>query len=95
MTGAAVPAARRQLAALSARYRPPATVPRLAPGGAGTMTAWLIIAGASVGAALLTAVGNLATSEVQGRLELLPRAILWFAARWLEPTQRVTVYEEE
>ncbi len=34
ITGAAVPAAHRQLAALSARYRPPATAPRLAPGGA-------------------------------------------------------------
>lgn len=33
ITGAAVPAARTQLAALSEQYRPPATLPRLAPNG--------------------------------------------------------------
>ncbi len=59
------------------------------------MTVWLIVAAASIGTALLTAIGNLATSEIQGRLELLPHAILWIAARWLSPDQRVSVYEEE
>jgi hypothetical protein len=34
ITGTAVPLAHSQLAALSARYRPPAAAPRLAPGGA-------------------------------------------------------------
>jgi PadR family transcriptional regulator PadR len=34
ITGAAVSVARVQLAALSARYRPPTAAPRLAPGGA-------------------------------------------------------------
>jgi hypothetical protein len=59
------------------------------------MTAWVYVIGAFVGAIFLSAAGSLASDEIKGRLELLPRAILWIAARWLDPAQRVTVYEEE
>jgi hypothetical protein len=72
-TGAAVPAARVQLAELSKRYRPPArTRPRLRP----ERGALWLGAAAFVASALLLALSGTIGDEVRGWLELTPRAIL-------------------
>jgi hypothetical protein len=40
-------------------------------------------------------IGELLSEEIRDRLDQVPRAILRFAARWLDPNQRTTVYRDE
>lgn len=51
--------------------------------------------GGSTTFAVLAALGDMVSAEVRDRLDHLPHAILRLAARWLDPDQRVTVYEDE
>jgi hypothetical protein len=54
---------------------------------------WAVIAFiAGLGAAAL---GDMVSEEVRDRLDHLPHALLHLAARRLDPTQRITVYEDE
>lgn len=57
------------------------------------MIAWVCTAGALVGVVILASLGDLARKEIQGRLGLIPQAILWVASRWLDPVRRVTLYK--
>jgi hypothetical protein len=59
------------------------------------MIAWVCTAGALVGVVILISLGDLASKEIQGRLGLIPQAILWVASRWLDPARRVTLYKEK
>src|SRR5689334_5580854 len=43
----------------------------------------------------MTAIGDMVSEEVRDRLDHLPHAILRLAARWLDPSQRVTMYDDE
>ena len=59
------------------------------------MIAWVCTVGAVVGVVILASLGDLARREIQGRLGLIPQAILWVASRWLDPVRRVTLYNEQ
>jgi hypothetical protein len=54
---------------------------------------WLVLG--LVGTLAMTAVSDMVSEEVRDRLDHLPQAILWLAARRLGPEQRVIVYEED
>jgi len=58
------------------------------------MIPWVCAIGALTGIFILTSLGDLARKEIQGRLGLIPQAVLWLASRWLDPAQRVTLYKE-
>jgi hypothetical protein len=59
------------------------------------MIAWVCTAGALVGVVVLISLGDLARKEIQGRLGLIPKAMLWGASRWLDPARRLTLYREQ
>jgi RNA polymerase sigma factor (sigma-70 family) len=59
------------------------------------MTAWAWAALCFIGAALISAVGDLVSEEIRGWLDLLPRCILRLAAARLDADQRSTVYKDE
>ncbi len=43
----------------------------------------------------MTALGDMASEEIRDRLDHLPHAILRLAARRLDPSQRITIYQDE
>jgi len=59
------------------------------------MIAWVCTAGALVGVVVLISLGDLARKEIQGRLGLIPKAMLWGASRWLDPARRLTLYSSQ
>ena len=92
ISGAAVPAARLQLAALSERYRVAAMrAPAQRRRGRPVIT---IVVGFVV-AALLLALSGLIGDEVRGWLEFVPRDILRLVAMRLPADQRRAIYDEE
>jgi len=58
------------------------------------MTGILWGALAVLGTLAMTAFGDMVSEEVRDRLDHVPHAILRYAARRLDPDQRITVYEE-
>lgn len=58
-----------------------------------TTFAWAVLG--FIGMLLLVAIGDLASEEVRGWLDLMPRAILRLAAVGLGPDMREAIYDEE
>lgn len=48
-----------------------------------------------LGGLLTIAFGELVSEEVRGWLDLLPRGVLWLAARRLDPHKREVIYEDD
>jgi hypothetical protein len=48
-----------------------------------------------LGGFVLAAIGDMVSEEIRDRLDHVPHTILRVAARWLDPAQRVTIYDDE
>jgi hypothetical protein len=59
------------------------------------VTGYLLVVLGILGTFGMAAIGDMVSEEVRDRLDHLPHAILRLAARWLDPAQRFTVYEDE